>query len=375
MNIGFDGKRAANNLTGLGNYSRSLIAQLASFFPQNQYFVYTPKVKDNPQIAGFFASPAVHLKLPLPGAIKLLWRSLGIKKQLFQDKIDLFHGLSQEIPLGLAGSSQVKTVVTMHDLIYRRFPQYYKAIDRYIYNRKSEYACKHSDRIIAISERTRQDIIEYYHIDPEKIEVIYQSCDDSFKIPAPVESQHRVAKKYGLPDKFLLIVGTIEPRKNLMLLIKALPSIHIEYKLVVVGKPQAYAVLVKQELEKLGLSDRVIFLEGLPFSDLPLIYQLATVFIYPSLYEGFGIPIIEALYSGTPVIAATGSCLEEAGGPHSIYVSPDNAEELALQVNRVLKNKALQAQMIESGLHYVQRFDNEILAKQLMACYIKTINT
>jgi glycosyltransferase involved in cell wall biosynthesis len=173
---------------------------------------------------------------------------------------------------------------------------------------------------------------------------------------------------------FLLIVGTIEPRKNLMLLIDALPSIHEDYKLVVVGKPQAYAVLVRQELEKLGLSDRVIFLEGLPFSDLPSIYQLATLFIYPSHYEGFGIPIIEALYSGTPVIAATGSCLEEAGGPDSIYVSPDNAEELALQVNRVLKNKALQAQMIESGLHYVQRFDNDILAKQLMACYIKTIN-
>jgi glycosyltransferase involved in cell wall biosynthesis len=374
MNIGFDGKRAANNLTGLGNYSRSLIAQLANYFPQNQYFVYTPKVKDKPQIAAFFADHAVRLKLPLPGTIKLLWRSFGIKKQLFQDQIDLFHGLSQEIPIGLAASSQVKTVVTMHDLIYLRFPQYYKAIDRYIYNRKSEYACKQSDRIIAISERTRQDIIEYYHIDPEKIEVIYQSCDDSFKKLASVASKRSVAKKYDLPDKYLLIVGTIEPRKNLLVLIKALPSIHKDYKLVVVGKQQAYAALVKQELEKLGLSDRVIFLEGLPFSDLPLIYQLATVFIYPSLYEGFGIPIIEALYSGTPVIAATGSCLEEAGGPHSIYVSPNDADELAIQVNHVLENKLLQTQMIENGLQYVQRFDNEILAKQLMACYLKTIN-
>jgi glycosyltransferase involved in cell wall biosynthesis len=374
MNIGFDGKRAANNLTGLGNYSRSLIAQLANYFPQNQYFVYTPKIKNKPQIAGFFADHAIRLKLPLPGTIKFLWRSFGIKKQLHQDQIDLFHGLSQEIPIGLAASSQVKTVVTMHDLIYLRFPQYYKAIDRYIYNRKSEYACKHSDRIIAISERTRQDIIEYYHIDPEKIEVIYQSCDDSFKQSASIVAKVEVAERYKLPDNFLLIVGTIEPRKNLMLLIKALPSINPDYKLVVIGKQQAYAVLVKQELEKLGLSDRVIFLEGLPFSDLPLIYQLATLFVYPSLYEGFGIPIIEALYSGTPVIAATGSCLEEAGGPNSIYVSPHNAEELSTQVNYVLENKTLQTQMIETGLQYVQRFDNGILAKQLMACYLKTIN-
>jgi glycosyltransferase involved in cell wall biosynthesis len=374
MNIGFDGKRAANNLTGLGNYSRALIAQLLTFFPQNHYFVYTPKVKDKPQIAAFFKAQAVRLKLPLPGAIKLLWRSFGIKKQLYQDQIDLFHGLSQEIPIGLSASANVKTVVTIHDLIYRRYPQYYKAVDRYIYNRKSEYACVHSDRIVAISERTRHDIIEYYHIDPEKIEVIYQSCDDSFKQSAPLATRIAVAEKYKLPDKFLLIVGTIEPRKNLLLLIKALPNIDKDFKLVVVGKPQAYATMVKQALEKLGLTDRVIFLEGLPFADLPSIYQLARVFIYPSLYEGFGIPIIEALYSGTPVIAATGSCLEEAGGPHSIYISPYNAEELALQVNRVLENKVLQAQMIEKGLQYVQRFDNEILAKQLMACYLKTIN-
>lgn len=373
MNIGFDGKRAANNLTGLGNYSRSLIAQLACFFPQNQYFVYTPKVKDKPQITAFFKSHAVYLKLPLPSAIKPLWRSFGIKKQLYQDQIELFHGLSQEIPIGLT-ASKLKTVVTMHDLIYLRYPQYYKAIDRYIYNLKSKYACKNSDRIIAISERTKQDIIEYYHIDPNKIEVIYQSCDDSFKQSASIAAKVDVAERYKLPGNFLLIVGTIEPRKNLMLLIKALPSINPDYKLVVIGKQQAYATLVKQELEKLGLEDRVIFLEGLPFQDLPLIYQLATLFIYPSHYEGFGIPIIEALYSGTPVIAATGSCLEEAGGPDSIYVAPDNAEELAVQVNRVLENTDLRAQMIQKGLQYVQRFDNEILAKQLMACYLKTIN-
>jgi len=373
MNIGFDGKRAANNLTGLGNYSRSLIAQLATFFPQNHYFVYTPKKKDKPQITSFFLSYPLRLKLPLPGSIKLLWRSFGIKKQLFQDQVALFHGLSQEIPIGLNGTP-IKTIVTIHDLIYLRYPHYYKVIDRYIYNRKSEYACKNSDQIIAISERTRQDIIEYYHIAPEKIEVIYQSCDDAFKHLSPVEATRAVSEKYKLPDKFMLIVGTIEPRKNLLLLIKALPNINPDYQLVVVGKQQAYAQLVHRELERLGMADRVVFLEGLPFTDLPLIYQLATVFIYPSLYEGFGIPIIEALYSCTPVIAATGSCLEEAGGPDSIYVSPDDVEELAIQVNRVLGDKTLQLSMVEKGLQYVQRFDHEKLAKQLMACYLKTIN-
>ncbi|MET3112581.1 glycosyltransferase involved in cell wall biosynthesis [Pedobacter sp. CG_S7] len=373
MNIGFDGKRAANNLTGLGNYSRSLLAQLLKLFDQNQYFVYTPKVTKNPKIIAFFESHQLQLKLPSPGSIKLFWRSFSIKKQLIQDKIDLFHGLSQEIPVGLR-KEKIKSVVTIHDLIYLRHPEYYKTIDRYIYNKKSEYACKNSDRIIAISERTKKDIIDFYAIPEDKIEVIYQSCDDSFKKLTQLDAQKKVLKKYELPDKYLLNVGTIEPRKNLLLVIEGLQAINHDYKLVVVGKQQAYARIVKAEINRLNLNDRVIFLEKIPFEDLPVIYQMATIFIYPSLYEGFGIPIIEALYSKVPVIAATGSCLEEAGGPGSIYISPSNAKELALETNKVLADKELQKNMKEEGLKYVQQFDNQLLAKQLMNCYLKTLN-
>ena len=373
MNIGFDGKRAANNLTGLGNYSRSLLAQLSQLFHQNQYFVYTPKITDKPQITSFFESYKIQLKLPSAYTFKFMWRSFGIKKQLLQDKIELFHGLSQEIPIGLQ-ATKIKTVVTIHDLIYLRHPQYYKAADRYIYHKKSEYACKNSDRIVAISERTKQDIMEFYGIPEHKIEVIYQSCDDSFKTLQPVDAKMEILKKYNLPEKYILSVGTIEPRKNLLLLIEALQTINSDYKLVVVGKQQAYAKLVKEEIERLKLDNRVIFLEGLPFQDLPLLYQQATVFIYPSLYEGFGIPVIEALYSKVPVIAARGSCLEEAGGPDSIYVSPFNASELAEKVNNLLADPSLQKNMQERGIQYVQRFNNELLAKQMMDCYLNTLN-
>jgi glycosyltransferase involved in cell wall biosynthesis len=373
MKIGFDGKRAANNLTGLGNYSRSLLGQLAQLFCQNQYFVYTPKIKKKPQITSFFESNNLYLRLPSPNSLKFMWRSFGVKKQLLQDKIELFHGLSQEIPVGLC-AEKIKTVVSIHDLIYLRFPQYYKPIDRYIYHKKSEYACKNSDRIVAISERTKKDIMEYYGIPEGKIEVIYQSCDDAFKVLQPAEAKIAVREKYDLPENYLLNVGTIEPRKNLLLLIKALQNINSDFKLVVVGKQQAYARQVKAEIERLKLEDRVIFLEGVPFEDLPLIYQMATVFIYPSLYEGFGIPVIEALFSNIPVIAATGSCLEEAGGPSSIYVSPSDHNELAKQVNRVLADKNLQKSMQTNGLKYAQQFDNRLLAKQMMDCYLNTLN-
>ncbi len=371
--IGYDGKRAANNVTGLGNYSRSLIEHLADQFPNHQYFIYTPKIKEAIRNFSVFAKKNIHLVLPPKGKNKLFWRSSGIKQQLLADQIALFHGLSHEIPLGIQKTS-IKSIVTIHDLIFLLKPQYYKWIDRNIYKLKSKYACKHADRIIAISEQTKKDIVFQYQIDPTKIDVVYQSCDDSFKTPVSSTIKEKVRLKYQLPEKYLLNVGTIEPRKNLLLLIKALPQVNATYPLVVVGKETAYADLVKKEIEALGLHHRVLFLKNIPFNDLPAIYQMASLFIYPSHYEGFGIPVIEALYGAVPVIAATGSCLEEAGGPDSIYVSPNHSEELTQAINNVLNNEELQQTMKQKGLTYVQRFNHDVVSRQLMDCYNKTLD-
>ncbi len=372
LKIGFDGKRATNNLTGLGNYSRSLIGQLAKKFPTNQYFIYTPKLKEPIVNTPLFSLPNVHLIEPEKGKSKTLWRSFGIKRQLLKDKIDLFHGLSHEIPAGLK-KAKIKSIVTIHDLIFIRHPQYYKWIDRIIYKFKSHYACEKADRIIAISEKTKTDIVELYKINPSKIEVIYQSCDDSFKQSTLKSQQEIIREKYQLPAQYLLNVGTIEARKNLLLLIRAMPKINADYPLVVIGKETSYTISVRNEIEKLGLEKRVIFLNNVPFSDLPSIYQMASIFVLPSYYEGFGIPIIEALYSKVPVLAATGSCLEEAGGPNSLYFSPDNIEELAQSINQVLGDEKLQETMVQKGFEYVQQFNNEVVGPQLMDCYLKTL--
>ena len=368
MNIGFDGKRAANNLTGLGNYSRSLILQLSEFFHQNHYFIYSPKVKEAKQISSFFAKENIHLRLPAGTQPGFWWRSVGIRTQLLQDNIAIYHGLSNEIPFGIHNGNP-KTVVTIHDLIFLRLPKNYKYIDRKIYNFKSRYACRFADQIIAISEQTKKDIIELYHIDPAKIEVIYQTCDDSFKELLPADFKETIRQKYHLPEKYILNVGTIEARKNLLLIVQAMTHVPREYKLVVVGKKQAYAQQVIAEIERLKLTDRVIFLKDIPFADLPAIYQLASIFVYPSFYEGFGIPVIEALYGGIPVIAATGSCLEEAGGPDSLYIDPSNAGELASAINSVISDPVLAAQMREKGLTYAAKFNTLPLAGQLMNCY------
>ena len=366
MKIGFDGKRAANNLTGLGNYSRSLIAELARHFPQNQYFVYTPKVKNHPQISRFLEDQ--HLKISLPDSAIPLWRSFGIQKQLQKDGIALFHGLSHEIPLGIRKTG-ISSVVTIHDLIFLKFPAYFGWIDRMIYKLKAQYACSHANRIIAISECTKRDIIEFFHTDPDKIEVVYQSCDDSFKAAPDLVWNEQVRQKHSLPERYILSVGTIETRKNLISLIKALPAIPDSHQLVVVGRKTGYMKLVIKELHRLNLSHRVTFLQNVPFRDLPPIYQMAEVFAYPSFYEGFGIPIIEALYSNVPVIAARGSCLEEAGGPSSLYVEPSDHEGLAAGINAIIGNSELRDRMKADGASYVKRFENSVITNQMMAIY------
>lgn len=371
LKIGYDGKRAVNNFTGLGNYSRSLIEQLAKKFRQNQYFVYSPKAKSSPQINAFLSDECIHLKLPQQK--KFLWRSFGIIKDLIRDDISIYHGLSHEIPFGI-NKTKIKSVVTVHDLIFLRFPHYFKFIDRTLYNLKCKYACKTADKIIAISNRTKQDIIKFYGIKPDKIEVIYQTCDDSFKKASSIEKLNTVRQTYQLPDKYILSVGTIEQRKNLLLVIKALKNINIDYKLVVIGKQTSYFKQVEQEIAKHSLQNRVIFLKNIPFADLPSIYQLAKVFVYPSFYEGFGIPIIEALYSRVPVIAATGSCLEEAGGPSSLYVSPTDSLALANSVNQILENPTLQDEMKVKGLEFVQKFNSDVVTNQLMNSYLKILS-
>jgi glycosyltransferase involved in cell wall biosynthesis len=308
--------------------------------------------------------------LPASNFFTSRWRSAGIVKYLKRDQVDLYHGLSYELPAGI-GKSGIKSVVTVHDLIFMRFPQYFGAIDRFIYRTKIKYACRIADKIIAISERTKQDVIELLNISSDKIEVIYQGCDPAFKQASTEREKHAILEKYNLPAEFILSVGTIEERKNLLLLIKALPRVVTPLKLVVIGRQTNYAKKVKRLINDLDLNDRVIFLDIVNFTDLPAIYQSAKLFVYPSRYEGFGIPVIEALCSGTPVIAATGSCLEEAGGPNSLYSDPNDERELAEKINMVLNDESLYKRMAAKGKEYSGNFDDEKLAAQMMAVYKK----
>jgi glycosyltransferase involved in cell wall biosynthesis len=300
--------------------------------------------------------------------LKSYWRSKGVIKELKRDRIELFHGLSHEIPSGLK-KAKIKSVVTIHDLIYLRYPQYFKWLDRKIYDYKFRSACKNADKIIAISEQTKTDIIHFFGIDSKKIEVIYQGCDDAFNITISADEKLKIKQKYNLPDEFLLCIGSIENRKNQLLILKALNELPPKINLVLVGKKTEYVEELNDFILKNDLKSRVKILSEVPFQDLSAIYQLAKIFVYPSKFEGFGIPILEALNSGIPVIAATGSCLEEAGGPNSIYVSPDSGEELAQAILKIWDHISLQEEMILKGKEYALNFREDKIAANLLTLY------
>lgn len=375
MNIGFDAKRITHNGTGLGNYGRFIVRVLSAYYPENKYELYSPsKGKDRlrTQLDG-----CLNVSFHYPDRIvfrlfKAIWRTGALISSLRKDGVEVFHGLSNELPYGLSRGN-IRSVVTIHDLIFLRYPQFYKPIDRWIYTRKFRRACRQADKIIAISEMTKRDIIHFFHIEEEKIEVVYQGCDASFIRTVTPEEKDNVREVYHLPSRYMLCVGSIESRKNLLLIVKAMKYLKDDIPLVAIGKRTPYADEVESFACANGLADRVHLISNLAFADLPAVYQMAELFIYPSFFEGFGIPVIEAIHSGLPVIAATGSCLEEAGGPGAVYVDPNDEQLLAEQISLILSSPELADKMRKEGLKYVQRFSDEAIACDIMEVYRKLV--
>lgn len=372
MNIGFEAKRVFRNFTGLGNYSRAVVKALSENYPENRYFLYAPDTKKQINSSLNLNAKNIAIITAPVKILKAIWRILQLNSHLKKDGIDIFHGLSGELPLNIKKSG-VPAVVTIHDLIFIRYPHYFKPIDRFIYRYKFKKACINANRIIAISEQTKKDIVQFFDIHPNKIDVVYQGCDPIFSTRFPLDNLKNIKQKYQLPDDFLLCVGTIEQRKNQLLILKALQFVPENIKLVLIGKPTAYKAELFTYINTNHLQNRVVFLENISFQDLPLIYQLSKIFVYPSRFEGFGIPLLEAISCGIPTIGATGSCLEEAGGLHSLYTNPDNEKELAQHINNILQSDTLRLDMIEKGIQYASKFNEKNIADNLMNVYNKIL--
>jgi glycosyltransferase involved in cell wall biosynthesis len=375
LHIGYDAKRAFFNHTGLGHYSRNLLQALAHYYPNNQYHLYSPKAPNN-STEPFLTQPPFVAHYPSGWIDKLfpsIWRSALLGSQLAMDGMHLYHGLSGELPLDIL-ESKVLSVVTIHDLIFLDYPQLYPKIDCHIYRTKSSMACERADRIIAISEQTKQAIIRHFGIRESKIDLVYQSCNPIYLEPTTPAQQAAIKNKYQLPSQYLLYVGSIAERKQTLQLIEAFKLVNNPgLKLVLVGNGGEYLTKVQQYVKANQLSDKVVFLKNIPTEDLPSIYSQAQAFVYPSLMEGFGIPIIEALHSGTPVITIGGGCLQEAAGPGAAYTIDSKPENIARAIEKLLADPELRQGMAAEGYAHVQQFTPKTFADGIMEVYRKVL--
>ena len=364
MHLGFDAKRAFQNTTGLGNYARDVLRILAQRRPGHRYVAYGPRPSAGRLVDG------VALRGPDSGLGRLapsVWRTAGLSRQLVRDGVELFHGLSGELPLGVERTG-VRAVVTMHDLIFERFPELYGAVDRRIYGWKARRAVRQARVVIAISQQTAGDLTALYGVEPARIRVVYQGCHPAFQAPPSPGADEAAARRLGLPARYLLQVGTVERRKNLGLSVRALARLP-GVELLVVGRETPYAEEIKAEAQRLGVAGQLRFLRGVSTADLAALYRRCLVALYPSRYEGFGIPIVEALSCGAPVVTTRGGVFPEAGGPGSAYVDPDDDQALAALLGELLDDGERRQEMRTAGLVYARNFSDEAVAGALFAVY------
>jgi len=374
MKIAYDAKRLFNNNTGLGNYSRTMINILSEYFPENEYQLYTPLIKNKDFEAAYSENRQCNIINRNSKLFGSFWRSFSQASQMKENGVQIYHGLSNEITRGLRKNS-IASAVTIHDLAFITFPKMYKPIDRKIYDYKFRKACKDSDVIISISKCTENDIIKYYGINPDKIKTIYQPVNPLFYNRINSEAAKSAIVTHNIPQDFMLYVGSINSRKNLLGIVTAMSIMKADNRLplVVVGNGREYKDEVLSFIRKNDMDKDVIFLGNQDNKTLHALYTLAKLFVYPSFYEGFGLPVVEAMLSGCPVVTSNISSLPEAAGPDQLQADPYSVESILECMERALGDSALRENMIAKGYEYaISNFDPQKQAEKVINVY-KTI--
>lgn len=365
LKIGFDAKRLFLNTSGLGNYSRWLVKGLSDNFPQNEYHLYSPVLSD---YIKDFIKDGVYFHEPV-GIIKKFWRIKTVKKDLIKHNIEIFHGLSNEIPYGIEKSG-IKTVVTIHDLIFKTHPEFYNPVDVLIYDNKFKSACNRADKIVAISNYTKNLITELYKINPEKIETIYLDSPQIYHTIPHKQDIENIKNKYSIFKPFLLNVGAIGGRKNQFRILEAYRLIadKTDLNIVFAGKNSKNSELLSENIKKYNLDERCKIIKEISDDDLHKLYHASYATIYPSIIEGFGIPILESYRSGKPVITSLGTSLEEIAGKAALLCNPLESESIAQSILKIAESETYQklSENIEAEL---ARFTPENTINRYMKLY------
>jgi len=365
LKIGFDAKRLFNNNTGLGNYSRTLVRNLQHYFPQHEYHLFDARLPKNSNTEYFFDPEKFILHHPSKTAP--LWRTWTQSGKINGLGLDIYHGLSHEIPFGI--SSKTLKMVSFHDLIYEKFPKQFGLWDRNLYKLKYRSAVKRADHVVAISNQTKLDLMEYYDIAAEKISVVYQSCHPIFAVEDILPNS--LGKLNGIDDYFLY-VGSIIERKGLLAIVLAYAKLDMVQRrpfVVVGGGEKIYNQKVLDMIKYYGLERDFIFLGNIDNEQLVQVYDGSYALVYPSIYEGFGIPVIESLFRGKPVITSDLSSLPEAAGGGALLVNPYDPDDIAAAMVTI-QNESTYFSLADEGFAYVnEQFSAEATARNIMNLY------
>ena len=304
-----------------------------------------------------------------------LWTQIRFAWQLFRDNPDVLWMPVHNVPI--IRRKRLKVVVTIHDLAFKIFPEYFPRNDLSKLNRLSDHAVKNADHLIAVSQCTKDDILKFYpNVSADKISVIHHGYDSElFSCVAKTENEDEILANYKLKTEgYLLYVGAIQPRKNLSVLISAFEKAKKEapeLKLILAGAPAWQADVTLDRIAASSVKDDIVITGTIPFDILPALYRNAAAFIFPSLYEGFGIPVLEAMASGAPTILANNSSLLEAGGDSALYFETENADDLYEKIKSILNHKGLREELIEKGKAHCSNFSWEKCAAETLERIVK----
>ena len=358
MRIGLDAKRAFANTTGLGEYSRLLIDGLNGM--DQDLVLYTPVSGERTDF--------VRAGMKVRSGQGAFWRSFGLRKAVMQDGIDIYHGLSNEIPLNAAQWS-IPTVVTIHDLLFHRYPAHYPPGDRLIYRVKTNYAIRNADAIVAPSASTRDDIVGMYGIDPGRIHVVPECSHPVFETTPDPAHRTAVLDTYGIRSPYILSVGSYTRRKNHETILRALARLDEDVRptLLLVGSGGHLERRLRRTANELGLMRTLRFLHDLPQRDLAVLYRSASAAVYASLFEGFGIPLLEAMHAETPLISARNSSLTEVAGPGTLFFDATDTEQLAAHIRTAMTQDL--GDEVQANLRHAQTFSADRMARETLAVY------
>jgi glycosyltransferase involved in cell wall biosynthesis len=371
MKLGFDIRPFLKEETGVGIYFKNLLFHLSRLDTENEYYLFSSSFKDRfaeDKIPPFRRLHMHDFRLPVK-LINFLWHRLGRPRldRFFKEQLDLTHSPTP-LPLPTAG----RKVVTVYDLFFMNFPEQADPEARKVFSRKIGSSLPRADAVVSISEFTRNQILDRFAVDPAMVRTIHLGLDREFWAEKDEEACKALSGRLGLPEGFILFVGALEKRKNITGLLDALKVIHSRWgklPLVLAGRKGEDSQEVRKKAEALGLASSLIFTGYRTEKELRSLYGLADLFVFPSLWEGFGLPLLEAMASGLPVAASRRTAIPEIAGDAALYFDPENPEDMADRIIRGIEQTELRKNLVGRGLERAARFSWTRTAEESLALY------